>query len=149
MKESMSFMHGSETKLHLKLDASHHLSTFYILQAKCSVRLKSQGLERERHKLTLIRKWQHWKKTLTFFYSPLSYNSFLVLFQIQLAQPISGGLSLNAARTGYRTINLSGYGTDEIELMPGRYSKCHEHLNKNCFCIISFFSFALVFWNIS
>lgn len=50
MKESMSFMHGSETKLQLKLYASHHLSKFYILQAKCSVRLKSQGLERERHK---------------------------------------------------------------------------------------------------
>lgn len=46
MKESMYFMHGSETKLQLKLDASHHLSKFYILQAKCSVRLKSQSLER-------------------------------------------------------------------------------------------------------
>lgn len=77
MKESMSFMHGSETKLQLKLDASHHLSKFYILQAKCSVRLKSQSLDREHHKHTFIRKWQHWKKTLTFFYSPLSYNSFL------------------------------------------------------------------------
>lgn len=100
-------MHGSETKLQLKLDASHHLSKFYILQAKCSVRLKSQSLERVHHKLKFIRKWQHWKKTLTFFYSPLSYNSFLILFQMQLSQPISGGLSLSAATTGYRTINLS------------------------------------------
>lgn len=106
MKASMCFMHGSETKLQLKLDASHHLSKFYILQAKCSVRLKSQSLEREHHKLTFIRKWQHWKNTFTF-YSALSYNSFLILFQIQVAQSICGGLSLNAATTGYRTINLS------------------------------------------
>lgn len=106
MKESMCFMHGSETNLQLKPDASHHLSKFYILQAKCSARLKSQSLEREHHKLTFIRKRQRWKSTFTF-YSALSYNSFLILFQIQVAQPISGGLSLNAATTGYRTINLS------------------------------------------
>lgn len=61
MKEIMAFMHGSETEIQLKPDASRHLSKFYILQAKCSVRLKSQSLERENHKLTFIRKWQHWK----------------------------------------------------------------------------------------
>jgi len=88
MKESMSFMQSSETKLQLRLDTSHDLSKFYILQAKCSVRLKSESLERGLHKLPFIRNWQHWKKPLTFFYSPLSYNSFLILFQIQLAQPV-------------------------------------------------------------
>lgn len=75
MKASMYFMHGSETKLQLKLDASHYLPKFYILQGKDSVRLKSQSLEKEYHKLTFFRKWQHWKKTFTFS-SALSYSSF-------------------------------------------------------------------------
>lgn len=44
---------------------------------------------------------------------------------------------------------MPDWDMDEMQLMPGRHSKCLKHSNKNCFCIISFFSFALVFWNIS
>lgn len=85
--------------------------------------------------------------------SDLLLQSF-VLKQLPLpfpntAQPLSGGLSLNAATTGYRTRNMPDEDINEVQLMPGRHGKCHEHSNKNCFCIISFFSFALVFWNIS
>lgn len=65
------------------------------------------------------------------------------------AQPGSGGFRLNAVTTGYWTRNMPDWAINEMQLMPGRHGKCHEHSNKNCFCIISFFSFALVFWNIS
>lgn len=61
------------------------------------------------------------------------------------AQPVSGGLSLNAVTTGYRTRSTPDWDIDEMQLMPGR----HKHSNKNYFCIISFFSIALVLWNIS
>lgn len=142
VKECTSFMCGSETKLQLKLDASCHLSKFYICQARYSVRLTSQALEREHHKLTFIRKWQHWKKPLTFFYIPLSLNSFLLLFQMQLARPLPESC-LSAATAGYRTINLPDQAIGEMQVMPQRRSKCHEYRNKNWFILTLAFSHLL------
>lgn len=61
---------------------------------------------------------------------------------LNTAQAVSGGLGLNAATIGYRTGNTLGWDISEMHLMPGRHSKCLKHS-------IRFFSFALVFWNIS
>lgn len=89
------------------------------------------------------------KKKLTF-YTAFSYTGFLIPFQMQLSQTISGGLSLSAAAAGCRTINLSDNSIDEMVLMPGRHYRCHENPSKNCFCIINFLlSHVLVLWNIS
>lgn len=48
-----------------------------------------------------------------------------------------------------QTGNMPDWDIDEMQLMQWRHSKCLKHSNKNWFCIISFFSFASVFWNIS
>lgn len=45
--------------------------------------------------------------------------------------------------------NMPNWDIYEMQLSPGRHGKCLKHSDKNCFCIISFFSFAVVFWNIS
>lgn len=37
----------------------------------------------------------------------------------------------------------------KMQLSPGRHGKCLKHSNKNCFCTISFLSFALIFWNMA
>lgn len=43
----------------------------------------------------------------------------------------------------------AGWDIGEMQLTPGRHVKCLRCSNKNCSCKISFFLFALVFWNIS
>lgn len=119
--------------------SSHHPAKFGILQAKCSVRLKSQTIERQNVTKSHSSESGSNGKNNNF---DLLLQSF-VLKQLPLpflntAQAVSGGLGLNAATRGYRTGNTPGWDTSEMQVTSGRHSKWLKHQSGFSYLLCNF-----------